>query len=240
MPSAQQQEFEEPAVAAKRTDLQSLLSEIHSGKIGNLNSGHGRGTVILAEGEPARGVYILRSGRATLSIASSQGRVVMLRMVQPGDVVGLNAVLRNLPYDATVKALEPCRTDFIPRDELLRLIQQNEAGAGAVLQVLSQELAQLTDRVKLLLLPQTVNGRLAKLLLEWSKANGSDSAGPTRVDRVFTHEEIAQMICTSRETVTRLLATLSQHNLIRITADSILINDRLALKKMALGDGRHS
>lgn len=239
MPSAQQKEIEEPALVAaerKRADLQSLLGEIHAAKIGNLNSVHGRGTVIFSEGEPARGVYILRSGRATLSISSSEGRVVMLRIAQTGDVLGLNSVLRNLPYDATVKALEPCRTDFIARSELLEFIQQNEAGAQAVLNVLSQELTELTERMKLLLLPQTVNGRLAKLLLELSKVNGSDA---TRVDRVFTHEEMAQMICTSRETVTRLLASLSRGSVIRITSNSILISDRLALEKVALGDGRH-
>jgi CRP/FNR family transcriptional regulator len=238
MPSAQQKKIEESAVAAdrKQADLHSLLGEIHTA---NLNSVHGRGAVILAEGEPARGVYILRSGRATLSISSSEGRIVMLRTAQAGDVLGLNSVLRDLPYDATVKALDPCRTDFISRRELLDFIKQNGTGAQAVLRVLSQELAELTDRVKLLLLPQTVNGRLAKLLLEWSKINGSEVAEPARVDRVFTHEEMAQMICTSRETVTRLLTSLSRQNIIRITSDSILISDRLALEKIALGDDRH-
>jgi CRP/FNR family transcriptional regulator len=238
MPSAQQKEIEQPAVAAESrgTDLQSLLNEIHAAKIGNLNSVHGRGTVIIAEGEPARGVYVLRSGRATVQISSSEGRVVMLRMVQTGDVLGLNAVLRNLPYDATVKALEPCRTDFVARHELIAFIEQSETGARAVLKVLSQELSELTELAKLLLLTQTVNGRLAKLLLEWSKANGSDAS---RVDRAFTHEEMAQMICTSRETVTRMLANLSRQNVIRVTSDSILISDRAALEKMAVGDGRH-
>ena len=71
MPSAQQKEIEQPAVAAESsgTDLQSLLNEIHAAKIGNLNPVHGRGTVILAEGEAARGVYILRTGRATVQIS---------------------------------------------------------------------------------------------------------------------------------------------------------------------------
>lgn len=237
MPSAQQKEFEEPlgiAAARERADLQSLIGEIHAAKIANLNSVHGRGTVIFAEGEPARGVYILRSGRATVSIASSEGRVVMLRMAQAGDVLGLNSVLRNLPHDATVKALGPCRTDFVSRHELLEFIQQNEAGAQAVLRVLSQELTELTDRVKLLVLTQTVNGRLAKQLLEWSNSNGTGAAETARVDRVFTHEEIGQMICSSRETVTRLLAVLSKKSIIRVTSDSILICNRPALEKIAV------
>ena len=151
----------------------------------------------------------------------------MLRMAQPGDVLGLNSVLRNCFYDATVKTLEPCRTDFISRAELIALMQQSQAGAQAILTILSRELTELTDRAKLLLLPQTASGRLARLLLEWSKGNCS------RLDKVFTHEEIAQMICSSRETVARLLATLTKQQVISITSDSILIRDRSALERIA-------
>lgn len=226
MPNARQVEITEPSREESRADLCLLLREIHTSKIGHLNSLHGRGRILFAEGEPARGVYILRTGRATVSIASSEGRVVLLRMAQASDVLGLNSVLRNCPYDTTVKTLEPCRTDFISRVELIELMQQSSAGAYAILRILSQELTELTHRAKLLLLPQTVSGRLARLLLEWTKNNGS------RLDRVLTHEEIAQMICTSRETVTRLLATLSRQHVISITSDSILIRDRLALEQI--------
>src|SRR6185369_11627108 len=228
MPSAQQREFEEPLTLTAiepRADLPSLL---HASSNGNLNSLHARGRVLFTEGEPARGNYILRSGRATVSISSPEGRIVMLRLAQAGDVLGLNSTLRNSSYDTTVKTLEPCRTDFISRAELVALMQ-SQAGVEAVLNVLSRELSELTERAKLLLLPQTVTGRLAKLLLEWS--NGSDGAG--RLQRVFTHEEIAQMVCSSRETVTRLLASLSKQHVIRVNADSILIHNRLALEHIA-------
>lgn len=228
MPNARQVEINEPANGHRdgsRADLCLLLRELHVSKIGSLNSLHGRGRILFAEGEPPRGVYILRSGRATVSISSSEGRVVMLHMAEPGDVLGLNAVLRNSSYDTTVKTLEPCRTDFISRAELIELMQHSSPGAYAILRLLSQELTELTQRAKSLLLPQTVNGRLAKLLLEWSKET-------SRLDRVLTHEEIAQMIGSSRETVTRLLATLSRQEVIRVTADSILIRDRPALERI--------
>ena len=156
----------------------------------------------------------------------------MLRLAQSGDVLGLNSVLRNCPYDATVKTLEPCRTDFIPRAELIELMQESQIAAQTILNLLSQELTEITDRAKSLLLPQTVTGRLAKLLLEWSKRDTSHPS-QVRLDRVLTHEEIAQMICSSRETVTRLLASLTKQQVIRITADSFLICDRIALENIA-------
>ena len=144
----------------------------------------------------------------------------MLRVAHAGDILGLNSVLRNGSYETTVKALEPCRTDFIPRAQLIELMEQSEPGARAILKMLSRELTELTDRAKLVLLPQTVSGRLAKLLLDGA------------LDRFLTHEQMAQMICTSRETVTRLLATLSKQQVIRVTSDSILILDRLALEQI--------
>lgn len=237
MPSAQQREINKPlrvTAEQQQADLSTLLIAMRSSHIGNLNSFHSRGRVLFAEGEQARGIYILRTGRAAVSISSSEGRVVMLRIAKSGDVVGLNSVLRNCSYDTTVRTLEQCRTDFIPRSELIGLIQQSHAGAQAILNILSRELTELTDRAKLLLLPQTVSGRLAKLLLEWSNESGSDTSRTVRLDRVFTYEEIAQMICSSRETVTRLMGNLARQQVIHITSDSILICDRPALEKLAL------
>jgi CRP/FNR family transcriptional regulator, cyclic AMP receptor protein len=227
MPSAQHVELDEPAGLPATEDLYSLLHAIQASNISNLNSLHGRGKVLFAEGEPARGVYILRTGRATISISSSEGRIVIPRIAQAGDALGLNSVLRSSSYDATVKTLEPCRTDFIPRAELLELVEKSHAGAHAVLKILSHELTELTERTNSLLLPQTASARLAKLLLEWSRKS-------VRIDRVFTHEELAQMIGSSRETVTRLLASISRRKIIQITSDSIRIRDDEALEKMAL------
>jgi CRP-like cAMP-binding protein len=94
-----------------------------------------------------------------------------------------------------------------------------------MLKILSRELNELTERAKLVLLPETVNARLARLLLEWSTQ-------AAQFDKILTHEQIAQMICSSRETVTRLLAVLSKQQVIRVTSGRIWILDRLALEKI--------
>jgi CRP/FNR family transcriptional regulator len=228
MPSAQYIELDQPPEVSNGGNLHSLLREIHASNIRYLNSVHGRGKVLFAEGEPARGVYILRTGSATVSISSRDGRIVTPRVARASDVLGLNSVLASSSYEATVKTLEPCRTDFIPRAELVELIEKSHAGARAILKILSHELTELTERTRSLLLPQTASARLARLLLEWSKKSD-------RIDRVFTHEEIAQMICSSRETVTRTLASLGRRKIIEITSDSILIRDNAALNRMAQG-----
>src|SRR4030095_11190819 len=153
---------------------------------------------------------------------------VILGIAQAGDVLGLNSVLKNSAYDVTVRTLEPCRFEFIPRADLLALMGTHRRAAQAILKILSQELGGLTERMRSLLLLKSASSRLAKLMLEW----GSQSV---RIDRVFTHEEIAKMICWSRETVTRLLASMSRREMIAVTSDSILIRDHAALARMALG-----
>ncbi|HET8783569.1 MAG TPA: Crp/Fnr family transcriptional regulator [Pyrinomonadaceae bacterium] len=237
MPSAQHVEIEEPLEQPAGGDLSSLLGAVDALNIRKLDSLHGRGSVLFSEGESARGIYILRTGRATVSISSSEGRVVILRMAHAGDVLGLNAVLRNCAYEATVKTLEPARVNFISRAELLELLDNSDAGALSVIKLLSRELSQLTDRARSLLLPQTARARLAQLLLQWSKEHGNNSRSRV-IDKVFTHEEVAQMIGSSRETVTRILASLSRRQVIRTTSDSIFILDPAALNEVAR-DVRH-
>lgn len=238
MASAQQKEIDElPQLATDglRPDFQSLLHAIHASNINNLSSLHPRGKVLFAEGEPARGVFILRTGRASVSIASSEGKVVILRIAQPGDVLGLSSVLRDSNYNTTVKTIESSRTDFILRAELIELMERSQPGALAIMRILSQEIAELTERARSLLLPQTANAKLARLLLEWCEVSGANNSNTIRIERVFTQEEIAQMICSSRETVTRLLAGLSRRRIISIMSDSILIRDHAALENIALG-----
>ncbi len=236
MPSAHQQETVEQAqigLTGPGADFRSLVQAIHVANISNLSLLHPRGKVLLAEGEPAHGVFILRTGRATSSISSSVGRVVILRIAQGGDVLGLNSVLRNACYNTTIKTIEPCRTEFIPRTALIDLMARNQAAAQAISQILSREIAELTERARSLLLPQTALAKLARLLLDCSEQ--SDNSHSATISRSFTHEEFAQMICSSRETVTRLLAKLNKRQVIRITSNSIFICDRAALQSIAAG-----
>ena len=217
-----------------RTDFHSLLREIHTSSTKTLNSLHTRGKVLFAEGEAAAGIFILRTGRATESISSSEGRVVILRIAQGGDVLGLNSVLQNSAYDITVKTIEPCRTDFISRVNLMKLLNRSRPATYAILRMLSHELTEAANRSRFLLLPQTARAKLARLLLEWCEEYGEHKALIVQIDKNFTHEEIAQMICSSRETVTRLLSHLTRRQILQVTSESILISDRSALQTMAL------
>lgn len=213
--------------------FQSLSYALHTANPNKLNLSLARGNVLFTEGEPAQGIYILLAGRATVSITSPGGKIVILRVAQSGDVLGLNSTLRNCAYDVTVQALDPCDTDFVSRSELIAVMERSQECAQAVLWELSDELTGLADRTKSLLLSQTTSVKLAKLLLEWGTRIMPNRSPLVRIDKSFTQEEIAQMIGSSRETVTRLLTSLSRRRIIEITTDSILIHDWHALENAA-------
>jgi CRP/FNR family transcriptional regulator, cyclic AMP receptor protein len=212
-----------------------LLREMNSGKTRNLKSLHPRGRILLAEGERVRGVHLLRSGRASLSVSSDDGRLVILKIAQAGDLLGLNAVLRDSVQDTTVKTLEPCCTDFVSRAQFLELLAKSASACTAVLAIVSSELSDLNARTKSLLLSQATSAKLAKLLLEWCHKSEEVEVGFFRIDNDFTHEQIAQMICSSRETVTRLLAAFRKKQIIRIAPGRVLIADLKALEQLTLG-----
>lgn len=211
----------------------SLSHALHTAHTNKLSLCQSRGNVLFTEGEPARGIYILLAGRATVSISSPGGKNVILRVAQSGDVLGLNSTLRNCAYDVTVQVLESCHTDFISRSELIALMERSPQCTQAVLLELSDELTELAARTKSLLLSQTSSVRLAKLLLQWATRMTPNTSPLVRIDKSFTQEEMAQMIGSSRETVTRLLTILSRRHIIEITTDSILIHDWHALENAA-------
>ena len=149
----------------------------------------------------------------------------------------MSSALRNASYNTTVKTIELCRTDFIPRRELADLMERSQPAARAISQILSRELVELTERARSLLLPQSANAKLARLLLEWCEDSRTSQSCTIRITRTFTQEEIAHMICSSRETVTRLFSNLNRRRIICVTSDSILISDHAALQKIAAEKG---
>ena len=143
-------------------------------------------------------------------------------------------MLRNSSYDPTVKTIEPSCTDFISRVDQLKLMDRSKPATYAILKILSHDLTELGDRTTSLLLPKTAVARLAQLLLEWCEESGVNNSRIVQINKNFTQEEIGQLICSSRETVTRLLAMLSRRQRVQITADRIVIQDRPALQDLAL------
>lgn len=233
MQSATNLEAEKERTVTSPLPCDALLQDFHGFEDIKLSSIHPRGAVLFAEGQPAGGVYVLCAGRAKVSISSSEGKTVILRIAQPGDLLGVNSVLKGLPYEATVETLERCRIDFVSRADLLRLLDKSKTARVGVSQSLGNELSNVVERARSLLLSQSAAEKLARLLLEWCDEFGELTPKGIRLNHGLTQEEIAQMICASRETVSRLFTELKQKQIVRLNGTGIFVRDREALELIA-------
>jgi CRP/FNR family transcriptional regulator, cyclic AMP receptor protein len=233
MLSAQTLEAEEGANGFADGPCDSPISEIrglHNVKIGKF---YPRGSVLFAEGQQPCGVYVLCEGRAKVSIASAEGKTLVLRIAQSGDLLGINATLTGQPYGATAETLERSRIDFISRADLLKLLDRDKKACLGVAHALSRKLSGVVDQTRMLFLSNSAAEKLARLLVRWCDENGKRTAHGIRINLGLTHEEMAQMICASRETVTRLLADLKRKQIVSLVGNAILVRNRKALELAA-------
>ncbi len=210
----------------------SPLHEIHGFDQFKLSKRYPRNAVLFVEGQPARGVYVLCEGRAKVSVSSAEGKTVILRVAQPGDLLGVGAALMGRPYGATVETLEHCRIDFVSREDLLKMLDRDQKACLGVVKALSSKLSRVMEHVRLLWLSQSAAEKLARLLVRWCDELGKRTPQGIRLNPGLTQEEIAQMICASRETVTRLLGEFKRKGIVRLAGSAIFIRNRKALESV--------
>jgi CRP/FNR family cyclic AMP-dependent transcriptional regulator len=189
------------------------------------------GAVLFAEGQMPRGVFIVRRGRVKLSICGSDGRTLILRIVEAGGALGVAAVVAGYKYEATAETQEPCEISFLRQSDLLRLMRQHGELALWVTQHISQDYASTCREIRDLILSDSASEKLARLLVGWLDQN-SEARNPSQMKLALTHEEIGQMIGTSRETVSRLFAGFKKQHLIQQTGATLVIPSRLALESL--------
>ncbi|HMH06198.1 MAG TPA: Crp/Fnr family transcriptional regulator [Terriglobales bacterium] len=193
------------------------------------------GAVLFVEGQMPRGGMVLCSGKVKLSTTSRDGKVLILKMAVPGEGLGLSAVISGTPYELTAETAGPCQVNFIDRESLMKLLDKyGELGLHAA-QALSREFQSAYRDIHELVLARSSAGKLARLLLSWSagRVGREGGASEVRIRSSLTHEEIAQMIGSSRETVTRLLSELKKKELIRLEGSILVIRNRTALEALA-------
>jgi len=186
---------------------------------------------LMMEGQCPRGVYIACSGRSKLSVEARDGKTIILKIAGDRQILGLSAVVSGGPSLVTVTTIEMCQIKFIERDSFLHLIEHNSHAAFACATLLASEVTTSFDDVYELLLARSSTEKLARLLLSW--VSDEPRNRELRVPTEFTHEEIAQMIGSSRETVTRLLSDMKRKDLIRLESGTLVIPNRIALQAIA-------
>jgi CRP/FNR family transcriptional regulator len=233
MSSAQDIGSEETTNGFGEGPCDSPISEVRGMDAVKVSKYYPRGSVLFAEGQRPRGVYVLCEGRVKVSIVSAEGKTFVLRIAEAGDVLGVNSVLTSRPSAATVETFERCHIDFISREDFLKVLDRDKRAYLGVAQALSNKLSGVMEHARLLLLSQSAAEKLARLLVRWCDQRGKRTAQGIRIDSSFTHEEIAQMICASRETVTRVLGELKRKHIVNLVDNAIFVVNRKALESVA-------
>jgi CRP/FNR family transcriptional regulator len=190
-----------------------------------------KSAVLFIEGQQPRGVFVLCTGKVKLSTSSSEGKTVITKISDAGDVLGLNATISNHSYEVTAEMIEPGQANFIPRDDLLRFLREHGEVALRVAQQLSSNYYTAYEEIRMLGLTSSPGEKFAKLLLSWYPEKQQVN-GQAQIKLTLTHEEIAEMIGTTRETVSRLFSEFKKKRLLEAKGSTLILRSKLALEKM--------
>jgi CRP/FNR family transcriptional regulator len=187
------------------------------------------GAVLFLEKQNARGVFILCDGKVKLTISSSNGKTLILRIAKSGEALGLMASLSGQPYEVTAETLCPCRIAFVRRDDFLRFMAQHPEASPAIVSQLSSNYHGACEQLRMVGLSASAQGKLAKALLDWTAGAEQTKLG-TQIQLPLTHKEIAEFIGSSRETVARTFSEFRSRRLVTLKGSTLMISDRAALE----------
>jgi len=189
-----------------------------------------RSAMLFIEGQQPRGVFVLCTGKAKLSTSSAEGKTVITKISEAGDVLGLSAAISNRPYEVTAEMIEPGQANFITRDALLQFMREYGEVAVRVAEQLSRNYYTAYEGIRALGLTTSPAERFAQLLLGWS--NSAGNGDPLQLKLTLTHEEIAEIIGTTRETVSRLFSQFKKKQLVQLRGATLIIRNKAGLKEM--------
>ncbi|MFZ0516529.1 MAG: Crp/Fnr family transcriptional regulator [Acidobacteriaceae bacterium] len=194
---------------------------------------YGSGMTLMRQGDASHIVRILCDGQAKISTASPDGKTLLLSIVGAGAILGLVAAVRQIKYETTAEAYGPCLVNQIADHDFLDFIFRHRIASWQVMQMLAGENHDLLVNARRVALSGTVAGNVAKLLLDWG-TTVTAMDGKKHFNMVLTHQEIAEMVGTTRETVTRTLASFRQHGWIRIHGASVEILQQEKMKGISI------
>jgi len=187
------------------------------------------GALLFLEKQEPRGAFVLCAGEVKLSISSSGGKTLILRIARPGEVLGLMATLSGEPYEVTAETIRPCQVAYIRRDDFLRFLTKHPEVYQGVVRQMTSLYQGACSQLRTVGLSASAPEKLARLLLDWS-SDGKETEQGTQVRLPLTHEEIAALIGTTRETVTRTLSEFKSNHLVDLHGSNLMISNRSALE----------
>ena len=191
-----------------------------------------KGTVIFHENDPASAFYLVKTGRVKVYKISREGREQVLAMLGDGQIFGDVPTFDGGPYPATAATMADTEIYLIRREDLLEVVRRHPDIAIKIIAVLGQRLRQALELVRDLSFKQ-VPHRLAGLLLKLADEYGEETEKGTLINLPLSRQELADIVGTSRETVTRELKKMEREGLLVINRRNITVADREGLTAWA-------
>lgn len=180
-----------------------------------------RDAVIFEEGTLGDYMYLIQEGQVKVTKMSEDGREKILEIFGPGDFFGDMSLLDREPRSASIKTTKACVLMALSRQDFLGLLRQNPEVCVQVLQELSRRLRDADEQIRSLLF-ERVEGRTRQLLVRMAREPVADRAD-RRATPAITHQQLADLVGTSRETVTRVIKELKESGWLEQTGKQYLI-----------------
>jgi CRP/FNR family cyclic AMP-dependent transcriptional regulator len=179
-------------------------------------------TVVFFENEEGDSFFMILEGRIKVTILGDDGREVILSMLGAGDFFGEMALLDNEPRSATAIAVEETELLSLNRTDFQTVLTDNRSITTALIKILTARLRRANHQISTLALLD-VYGRVARVIVDMAREEGRRLRDGRIAFRRATHQEIANRIGTTRETVTRMLKDLERQGLIHIEGKEIVV-----------------
>lgn len=185
--------------------------------------------LIFMEGEPGEAMYFVLSGKVKIFLMTEDGREHIIHLLQNGDVFAEVVLIDRGPYPASAEVLEEGQIGMLANDDVENLIRNKPEIALKMLRIMCKRLRHAQIQVRDLALKDTY-GRVASMLLMLAKDHGQETPAGVIIDLSLSRQELANLIGTTRETVTRVLGDFKKYKCIELEKQAITIIDQEKLK----------
>ena len=199
----------------KDMDIQDLATQV-------VQKTYPRDNLILLAEDEGDTLFVIIDGKVKVSILSEDGREVILAILGPGEFFGELSLLDGLPRSATVIASEDAQLLTLRRPDFLRVLDRRPEVGVKVLAALIARLRKNDRKIESLAL-MDVSGRVANALLQICEEVGEEVDDGVMIRNRPTHQEIANMAGTTRETVSRVMKRLEQHEYIAVREKHLIV-----------------
>ncbi len=183
--------------------------------------------VIFLEEDTGNYMYLVLSGKVKVVKAGTGARETLLAIHRAGDFFGEMSLLDGKTAPATVIAMEDSKIISVSGVDFNKYLMRNENVVRQIIQVLCARLRQVWQTQSFS--SSTADARIRMGIHQLAKKHGIRDARGTIIDLKITHQELAEMVGTSRETVTRILATLRRQGVLAIDQRRMTVLDSKAL-----------